>query len=312
MNTANPDLELLLDELGASVTTTLDTAVEVEESDGSFDAEDIRSSSSKKWVKLPEVVAVAFDMVGSTKLSLKHHDKSTAKIYQSGVGGAVRSLNAYGANFIDIQGDGGFGLFWGEKAYERALCSAITIKTFSLTFTEKLGKKYGDGLPETGFKVGIHAARTLVKKIGTLRKPEEQEPVWAGKPVNYAYKCAQAADAHLLVITDRIWQKFKNNDFVVYSCGCSEGATPSNDMWEPMEHEILPEDENTVHVLQSAWCPNCGPKYAKSIMNGETARTDITNYLREQQRMKMETALVATARRDRTQRVARLRGLSKR
>lgn len=311
MTTVNPELDELLSGLEESVKTTLTEKIEVEEKDGNFSTDQILSSSSNKWMKLPEVVAVAYDMVGSTKLSLGRHDTTSARIYQSGVGGAVRCLNAYGADFVDIQGDGGFGLFWGDRAYERALCSAITIKTFSLTFVAKLKDQYGAGLPDTGFKVGVHAARTLVKNIGTIRNTKEQEPVWAGKPVNYAYKCAQASEAHQLVVTEKVWQKFRNNDYVVYSCGCSD-AEPSNNMWEPKVHDVLPEDENLVHVLDSAWCVNCGPSYANAIMEGEKSRQDINEWLRGQQQTKMRSAFEAIQKRDRTQRIARLRGLSSR
>lgn len=291
MNAVVPDLECLLDELDSNVNWTLSAQIEVEEKDGNFKADQILSSSSNKWMKLPEVVAVAFDLQGSTKLGLGRHDTSSARIYQSGVGGAVRSLNAHGADFIDIQGDGGFGLFWGEKAHERALCSAITIKTFSVKFVEKLKTKYGDELPDTGFKVGVHAARTLVKKIGTLRNQDEQEAVWAGKPINYAYKCAQASEAHILVITEKVWNKFKNNDFVVYTCGCSE-EEPKNTLWrEAAVKDTLPEDENTVFVLDAPWCPNCGPRFAKAILNGEKKREDVSEWMRQQQSAKMATAL---------------------
>src|SRR5699024_7477708 len=201
----------------------------------------------------PEVVAVAFDLVNSTKLGIRRHHTSSARIYQSGVQGAVRSLNAYAADFVDIQGDGGFGLFWGDMAYERAFCAAITIKTFSLKYVKRLISKYGDELPETGFKVGIHAAPTLVKKIGTLRNTDEQEAVWAGKPVNYAFKCAQAAEAHVLVMTEKVWGNFKNNDFVVYSCGCPDedgvAKGPTNQIWLEGTNSKLPEDKNVVHCV---------------------------------------------------------------
>ncbi|MGP9615187.1 hypothetical protein ACT3TE_18255 [Brachybacterium sp. AOP42-B2-9] len=313
METMNPDLEYLLDELDESVKWTLATSVVVEEKGGTFTADQILSSSSNKWMKLPEVVAVAYDLVNSTQLGLGRHDTSSARIYQSGVEGAVRSLNAYGADFIDIQGDGGFGLFWGEKAYERALCSAITIKTFSLKFVERLTAKYGEELPDTGFKVGIHSARTLVKKIGTLRKKDEQEAVWAGKPVNYAYKCAQASEAHVLIVTDKVWQKFKNNDYVVYSCGCPDEdnriTEPTNVIWTEGANSKLPDDENIVHVLGSAWCVNHGAEFSEAIMSGKTNRDDISEHIRQEQVEKMAKALERKeakerqARRDRVNRL---------
>ena len=291
MSVVVPDLEYLLDELDVNVRYALAANIDVEEKDGSFDAKDIRSSSSNLWMKLSEVVAVAFDMKSSTRLGLGRHDTSSAKIYQSGVEGAVKCLNRYGADFLDIQGDGGFGLFWGEKAYERALCSAITLKTFSVKWVERLNAKYGEELPETGFKLGMHAARTLVKKLGTLRNQDEQEAVWAGKPINYAYKCAQSSDAHVLVVTEKVFEKFKNNDYVVYSCACADGVDPSNELWSEATIPNLPEDENTVYAVRSPWCVNCGPSFAEAIMNGETSRDDVTELVRQEQAAKMARAL---------------------
>lgn len=291
MSTTSPDLAWLLDELDENVKFALSTNIDVEEKDGSFRAGDIRSSSSNLWMKLPEVVAVAFDMKSSTQLGLGRHDKSSARIYQSGVEGAVKCLNRYGADFLDIQGDGGFGLFWGEKAHERALCSAITLKTFSVKWVERLIAQFGEELPETGFKLGMHSARTLVKKLGTLRNQDEQEAVWAGKPINYAYKCAQSSDAHVLVVTEKVFEKFKNNDYVVYSCGCAEDVDPSNKLWSEATIPNLPEDENTVYAVMSPWCVNCGPSFAEAIMNGKTNRDDVTQLERQEQAEKMARAL---------------------
>lgn len=312
MSAVNPDLKDLLSGIDDDVRSALSAQIEVEEKDGNFSTTQIPSSSSDKWMKLPEVVAVAFDLVNSTQLGIRKYHKSSARIYQSGVQGAVRSLNAYGADFIDIQGDGGFGLFWGDMAYERAFCAAITIKTFSLEYVERLMKKWED-LPPTGFKVGIHAAPTLVKKIGTPRNPNEQEAVWAGKPVNYAFKCAQAADAHILVVTETVWGKFKNNDFVVYSCGCSGGEEgtkgPTNEIWVEGTNPKLPEDENVVHFVGSSWCVNHGADFARAIMNGETKRKDIAEKIREEEREKREKSLGLKqakdrqARRDRQHRI---------
>jgi hypothetical protein len=69
-------------------------------------------------------------------------------------------------DFVAIQGDGAFGLFWGDSRLARAMCAAITIKTFSYKhLTPRLEKKWPD-LPETGLKVGIGNSPLLVKRVG--------------------------------------------------------------------------------------------------------------------------------------------------
>lgn len=287
----------LLDSLGEEVNTVLNNSeVPVVEEDGTFDAKDIPSSSSDTWIKLPEVVALVCDLKGSTHLGTGKYDRSTARIYKASVEGAVRILHQFEANFIDIQGDGGFGLFWGDKAYERALCAGVTIKTFSEDLVARLEKRWPDA-PETGYKVGIHAARTLVKRIGTLRVVSEQEAVWAGKPVNYAAKCAQAAGRHQLIVTQQVWEKFKNNDYIAFSCDCNEG--PTANLWTDTTVDRLPEEDQAAVVLNSGWCPTCGPSFCDAIMAGETKRSISTSVRMAIPRMAMQRALEAKQERDR-------------
>ena len=299
-------LTALLDTLGEDVNTVLNNSdMSVVEKDGSFDAKDIPSSSSDTWIKMPEVVAVVCDLKGSTHLGTGKHDKSTARIYKSSVEGAVSILHNFEANFIDIQGDGGFGLFWGDRSYERALCAGVTIRTFSDDLVQRLEKRWPDA-PETGYKVGIHAARTLVKRIGTRRVVSEQEAVWAGKPVNYAAKCAQSADRHQVVVTQAVWEKFKKNDYIAFSCDCNGGASAT--LWADIRVDKLPEDDQDAVVLNSGWCENCGPEFCDAIMAGETKR-DIPDGVRNAiQKMRMQEALLAKNARD-AQRRAALRGL---
>jgi class 3 adenylate cyclase len=299
-------LQSLLDSLSEEVGAVIETLPTVEVQDGSFKPEDIPSPESDKWVKLPEVVAVVCDLKGSTHLGTGRHDTSTARIYKSSVEGAVRIFHDFEADFIDIQGDGGFGLFWGERAHERALCAGVTIRTFSEDLVEQLETKW-KGLPETGYKVGMHAARTLVKRVGTKRNVAEQEAVWAGKPVNFAAKCAQSAERHQLVATQTVWDRLMKNDYIAFSCGCN--GTPAATLWADKTVETLPQDEQAVVVLDAPWCDNCGPEFCDAIMEGKTRRDDVTDSIRNSlNRMKMATALEAKRERDR-QRSTHLRGI---
>lgn len=301
---AKLSLESLLDTLSQEVGSVIRTVPDVEVPEGSFDAEDIPSPEANKWVKLPEIVAVVCDLKGSTHLGTGRHDTSTARIYKSSVEGAVRILHDFGADFIDIQGDGGFGLYWGDRAHERALCAAVTIRTFSEGLVDQLETKW-PGLPETGYKVGIHTARALVKRIGTKRNVAEQEAVWAGKPVNFAAKCAQSADRHQVVATQVMWDRFQKNDYIAFSCGCNGGPTAT--LWTDTTVQSLPESEQAAVILNSAWCVECGPEYCDAILQGETHRDDITDEVRNSiNSMKMAEALKAKREREQRNRTHRL------
>ena len=278
MTNSTTDLAALLADLKSTTATVIGAVPTVDTVGDDFSADQIPSSEATRWVKINDVVAVVSDMKSSTHLGTGRHDTSTARIYKAAVEGAVRIYHDFGADFIDIQGDGGFGLFWGDLAYERALCAAVTIRTFSETMTEQLNAKWS-ALPETGFKVGIHSGRVVVKSLGTRRNPSESEAVWAGKPVNYAAKCAQSANAHQVVITQNVWERYSRNDYVAFSCGCG-GDGPTARLWSDTTVPTLPEKEQAAVVLSSAWCQTCGPDFCAAILAGSTSRADVPTEVR--------------------------------
>ncbi|HBX82374.1 MAG: hypothetical protein WAV45_02015 [Propionibacteriaceae bacterium] len=264
------------------------------------DLNDIKGAGSSTWLKIPDVVAVVADLRNSSRLGTGRHDVSTAKIYQSSVDGAVKVFHDFDANFIDIQGDGGFGLFWGQSAYERAFCAAVTVRSFSSLLVKQLESKYGGSgsFPETGYKVGMAADRVLVKTIGSPRDVAEQEAVWPGRAVNHAVKCAQSATRHQIVVTESLWNHFKENDFVTTSCGCSNGVPGSDvtDLWKEFEIEhIHDEDYRHGYVLESPWCKKHGAEFCSAILAGETTR-EITEQARRALQLNQMRAALETKR----------------
>lgn len=266
------DLEGLLGELDELVKVEIASTPEVV-AKTSVTADSLPKPGTRTWFKLENVYAVVCDLKGSTALGTGKHDSSTASIYEASTGGAVKVLHKYAADFIAIQGDGAFGLFWGDRALERAVCAGITIKTFSERYlVPQMVKRWPDG-PETGFKVGMASGRVLSKLIGTLRTPDEQEPVWAGKPVNYATKAAQAAQRHQMVVTAAVWKELARIDYLRFSCGCTGGVpgTPTDALWADAVIEAIPEDRDDRNgkLLTAAWCVNHGEEYAAHILAGD-------------------------------------------
>ena len=246
----------------------------------SLDAADLPDAGNLTWFRVEDVVAVFADMKNSTQLSVGKYPQSTAAIYRAATGNVVKVFHDLDADFIQIQGDGAFGLFWGETAIERAICAGITIKTFSENVLQpKLEQRWPDA-PSTGFKVGVARGRTLVKNIGTPRNSNEQEPVWAGKPVNHAAKAAQQADRNELIVTGSVWLAIENNDYLTQSCGHNNGG-PSEPapLWDDVEIEKLGHDNDDAagRLLTAQWCSECGPDFMAAILGGETDRDDLTN-----------------------------------
>jgi hypothetical protein len=255
-----------------------------------------------------DAVAVVADLKSSTQLGINKHAASTASIYEAATGNVVDVFDVFDADFVAIQGDGAFGLFWGKNRKARAVCAGITIKTFSKRhLVPRLEAKWPDSLPETGLKVGVANSSLLVKRVGVPRT-DYQEPVWAGKAVNYAAKCAQQADRHEMIVTGSVWDWVSENDYLAVSCGCS---TPSPSIWSDLTIEKLPETEpdREGKLLHAIWCKVHGSAYCASVLAGKRTRDDVTDQRTEARRAEMRKAIRSKAATERQNRQARLRGL---
>jgi class 3 adenylate cyclase len=276
--TTEVDLQDLLDTLAEDTKTELGCTPTIEDWNGSLDVASL-PITARKWIKVPDIVAVVADLKNSTKLGTGKRAASTASIYQAATGGIVETFDQFDADFIQIQGDGAFALFWGDRRYERAMCAAITIRTFSDDLVQRLESKWPT-IVQTGFKLGVASQRVLVKRIGTPRNPAQQEPVWAGKPVNYAAKAAQSADRHQVIVTGSVWDKISGNDYLTISCGCDGNgnlANPATTIWEDMTIERLPENEpeREGRRLVAPWCKIHGPEFCAAILAGKRIRSDV-------------------------------------
>lgn len=262
-----PMLNDLLNDLAAEVSSDLDVDVTVVELD-TLDP-DVLVSTVPKWYRTDDVVSVFCDLQNSTRLGIRQYAKSSAKTYEAATGGAVQALAAFDPEYMDIQGDGVYALFSGLRRYERAFCAGVTVRTWSeTTLVPALNKKFGDRFPKTGFKVGVAASRLLGKRIGIRGT---HEPVWPGKAVNYSAKLAQEAGRHEVLVTDRVYEQLKRNDYVRLSCGCGSFGVPRS-LWASRFSGKLPAGEDQVYVLTSAWCGEHGDEFCAAIMEGKTKR----------------------------------------
>jgi class 3 adenylate cyclase len=302
------DLPGLLDDLDDVVRTELESTPEVVDKGNDLNVDDL-PITARRWHKLTDAVAVVADLKNSTKLGTGKWASSTASIYEASTGGVVKIFDQFDADFIAIQGDGAFALFWGDLRYERAMCAGITIKTFSLGMVTRLEKRWPD-LPETGFKVGLASSRLLAKRIGSPRNPAQLEPVWAGKAVNYAAKAAQGADRHELIVTGSVWDRVEKNDYLAASCPCGTG--PSLSIWTDTEIERLPDGDPEAQgrLLSTAWCDIHGGSYCAAILEGKQYREDAKALRTSVTAGQMQSAIRAKAQAERATLRARRRGLS--
>jgi class 3 adenylate cyclase len=276
------EVSKILEDTGGRARKELKTPVGIEEVEEFPEPDDIYVEK-RTWKKIDNVVVVAADLKGSTKLNFNKYAQTSAQLYEAVTGNMVRIVDAFQPEFVDIQGDGLFALYHGDGRYRRALCAAITLKSFSQReLVPAIEATMADRFPETGLKVGMAAGILAVKKIGVR---STNEPVWAGKPVNWATKCAAKADRNELIVTRPVFQKFESNDYVTHSCGCGTdpttggnvpgGAIPS-ELWTTTQVETLPDEDIDCKLLKSSWCQIHGDDFCTAILEGKTSRTDVT------------------------------------
>ncbi len=267
----------IVDERGQQARDDLGTQVRVEDADA-FPHEDGIYSDKRVWIKISDVVALAVDLKNSTEISFRHYPQTAARLYEAMTGNSARIVEKFAPQFVDIQGDGLFALFHGEKARERALCAGISLRTFGerhlvpgINSMEK-SKMREHAQKVTGLKIGLASGTLAVKKVGVRGKTE---PVWAGRPVNFATKCADQAGANEIVATETVFNAFRDNDYVTHSCGCPSG-TPS-ELWSEARVEKLPEEHAQGMVLGTGWCVEHGDDFCRAILEGETTRDDVAS-----------------------------------
>jgi len=225
---------------------------------------EIPIQNPQHWLRIPDVICVFVDMLGSTKLSAETRDASTADAYQLFTGTAVRLFSAFEAPYIDVRGDGVFALFNGDQSY-RAIAAAVTFNTFTHEeFVPRIKKKMD---VEVGSHLGIDQKTVLVRKLGFKQyrdRTDRQNEVWAGKPVNMAAKLASMSQDNELLVSERFFKNIQH-ELVIMSCGCPNSEKV--ELWTEIDvSEDSRFDFEKVYRLGSNWCSTHGQKYCEDIL----------------------------------------------
>ncbi len=236
--------------------------------------------AKRKWFKLDEIVVVFADLKNSTALGVNKHDKSTARIYEASTGVGVRLLQNFHPKYVEVQGDGFFGVFHGDRADVKAMTAAMMLAHFSKYILEPQIKKSREAIscPETGLKLGVTTGRTLVKQIGV---PGFERPVWAGKPVNYSAKCAEFGEAHQVIVMENLYkQVIEHNDYFLQPCyhrGHPKGHNSSTTgRWRPVK---VPAIAYKCLASDVPWCNGdsngneSAQTFAEKVLAGEHNRS---------------------------------------
>jgi hypothetical protein len=158
------DIQSYIDELKKKSEERFDQ-FKIEEINGIQEIEDEAYLEKPTWLGGDkQFVCLFIDLDDSSKHSFKKHPKTMAKIYDYFTQNIVDVLNhpIFGADYIDIKGDGAFGIFEGEKASYKALYCAITFKTL---FEQTISPKFSTEGELLSCKFGIHKDIILVRKL---------------------------------------------------------------------------------------------------------------------------------------------------
>lgn len=226
--------------------------------------ETIPLTNPNHWLRIKGVICVYFDMKNSTKLSAADKPIIVANAYNLFTGTAVRILNDFEASYIDVRGDGAFGLFNSFQPH-RALAAAVTFKTFAETEFKTQMAKITD--VEVGTHIGIDQRLVLVKRLGIKQsgnRSDRQNEVWAGKPVNMASKLATLSEDGELLVSDRFFNHF-SNELVLKSCGCPHGE--KKDLWTEVDLTNKTWfDFQKAYCLKTHWCEIHGRDFCERIL----------------------------------------------
>ena len=234
------------------------------------------------WFRIPNVTAVFADLNRSTELSANDRPKDAAYAYTYFVRAMAVSLERFSAKYVDIHGDGVFGLFSGQGSMFDATACAITMRT--LAETEVAPRFQDDASSDWKLTatIGIDRGTLLVRRLG-LRGAKLNE-VWAGKPLNMAAKLSSQADSNQVIVSDRMFHRYEQfselrRRVLFWTCGCS-GSEVGAGLDAPIgtteylwSKEPTPQDSGfdflNLHRLKSKWCDIHGAEFCEALLPGQ-------------------------------------------
>lgn len=274
---------MILDEVNADVSEQLEQQSELGvQITRQNDVPEEGPTNRGVWIEVPAVTAVFADLKDSTGLNTMSDAKDAARAYTYFIRASTVIFNRFSARYIDIQGDGIFGLFSGDESAFYAAASAITLKTQLKETINELFQKDTSTEWDMAAGIGIDSGQLLVRRLG-LRGAKQNE-VWAGKPVNMASKLSSAAEANQLVVSERVFTTYHEasslrHRALLWSCGCSDGIRGAGldaptgttcQLWDESEKpEGLGLDFDKLYRLDSQWCIRHGAEFCEAIVTDE-------------------------------------------
>jgi len=223
-------------------------------------------------------VCLFIDLDNSSVMSFKRYPKTMAQVYDYFTQNAVDIVTAdpHAADYVDIKGDGLFGIYEGDKAVFKALAAALTFKTF---FEKHVRGKFQTSSDAFSCKIAIDKDKVLVKKIG---KRGDHNEVWAGRVVNNAAKLASLSReiqvlhgpppnvGGLILLSDVVYNELtQKRDYAITSCGHdvsgnTAGKIPLWTQWDCANNDSINGD--CAWYCSALWCDICGDRFMSEML----------------------------------------------
>lgn len=165
-----------------SQTDELTSKINIEPKDDIKEAVKQAELYENTWNKVKDAVVVFSDLKNSTKISFDNTEKTMSKLLEMLNKPFIDIHTKFGAEFIDMKGDGGIAIYSPEN-YLNSILAAITVNTYYQLYVVKVVReKYKFSfVVETGIATGD----LLVKRVG-IKKNNNNFYVWSGETVNRA------------------------------------------------------------------------------------------------------------------------------
>ena len=236
------------------------------------------------WHQIANVTAVFADLNRSTELSANDRPRDAAYAYTYFVRAMAVSLERFSAKYIDIHGDGVFGLFSGQGSMFDATACAITMRTLVEKEVSERFLKDASSDWELTAGIGIDRGTLLVRRLG-LRGTKQNE-VWAGKPLNMAAKLSSLSSGNQVIVSDRMFDRYRNfselrQRALLYSCGCNDNGrvkgrgldAPKGTTTYLWNKERVPHnlgfDFPNLYRLKTKWCDIHGAAFCEALITGQ-------------------------------------------
>ena len=160
-------MTLLLDKIAADVSSQLDAQAKLGvKITRQTEVPGTGPANRGVWFQIRNVTAVFADMKRSTELNANAGAQQAAVAYTYFIRAMTVILDRFGAGYIDVQGDGIFGLFGGPNSHFNAAACAITMRTQVEREVDARFRKATSGNRKLRAGIGMDRGTLLVRRLG--------------------------------------------------------------------------------------------------------------------------------------------------